>query len=68
MTVIENLYGFGDLVYLKTDEDQKQRMVTGFRVCPSGVLIYYLSYGASVSEHYEFEIIEEVNIMKRTTD
>jgi len=63
MTVIDNKFDFGDLVYLKTDEDQKVRLVTGFRVYPGGGLIYYLSCGNCISDHYEFEISSEKNVL-----
>ena len=60
MMVIENKFEIGQTVYIITDDEQKARLVSGIRVCP-GCLIYYLSYSANVSEHYEFEISETVN-------
>lgn len=59
MTVIENKYEIKQKVYLVTDEDQKERLVTGLKVCSGGEIIYQLSCGTSVSDHYDFEISPE---------
>lgn len=59
MTVIENKFDFGDLVYLRTDEDQKMRLVVAIKILPDGAITYYLSCGTVVSEHFEFELTEE---------
>ena len=67
MMVIENKFELGELVYLSTDEDQKQRMVTKIYIHLDGSLIYQLSCGTMYSEHYEKEISEEKNFIKSTT-
>lgn len=59
--IIENLYDFGDEVYLKTDADQLLRMVTAIHAHPNGQVVYMLSCGTTNSEHYDFEISKEVN-------
>lgn len=61
MMIIENKYDFGQTVYLVTDDEQRSRLVTGFRICNHSEIIYYLSYGTIVSEHYDFEISSEKN-------
>jgi hypothetical protein len=34
---INNKFNLGEIVYLITDEDQKERMVTGIQVRPNGI-------------------------------
>lgn len=46
-------------VYLKTDPEQYQRMVTAISVFPGNVLNYELSSGSEKSYHYRFEITTE---------
>lgn len=53
-------YTFGNIVYLKTDNEQLPRMVTGIYLTPNG-FIYYLSNGESESKHYDIEITSNVN-------
>jgi hypothetical protein len=48
------------VVYLKTDAEQLQRIVSSITVAGTGV-IYELSCGERNSRHYEFEISGEVN-------
>ena len=48
----------GDIVYLKTDRDQYERIVTGYCIRKSGVS-YELAFGSSTSWHYDFEITFE---------
>lgn len=62
MMIIENKFDLGELVYLKTDEDQKQRMVTKISATLDGGLLYDLSCGTVITCHYEKEISEEKNI------
>ena len=45
----------GDIVYLITDDEQKERIVTSYTVYPTGIM-YALSQGTNVSDHYVFEI------------
>lgn len=59
--VIDNKFNFGDIVYLKTDDEQQERIVTGMMLRYTGVVIYELSCGATSSNHYDFEISEEIN-------
>lgn len=48
----------GDLVYLKTDPEQLDRLVTGYIVRPNDIL-YELSHDSKASNHYHFEITIE---------
>jgi hypothetical protein len=51
-------YDFGDVVYLKTDEHQLQRIVTGY-ILRQRMIIYYLSCGTTETCHYDYEISKE---------
>lgn len=53
-------YELGDEVYLKTDEEQRIRMVTGIKISNGGV-VYYLNQGINESCHYDIEISIEKN-------
>jgi hypothetical protein len=67
MMVIENKFDLGDLVYLSTDEEQKQRMVTKISATLDGGLIYDLNCGTCCTVHYEKEISEEKNVVISTS-
>lgn len=56
-------YKCGDIVFLITDTEQMQRIVTGYIVRPSGV-IYYLGCGEEETTHYELEIASDRNWKK----
>jgi hypothetical protein len=58
-------YELGDTVYLKTDKDQQQRIVTGITFRP-GSVIYLLSCGSSETQHYGIEITTEIDIVLKT--
>lgn len=61
--LLELKYDFGQLVYLKTDTDQRPRMVIGMNARPHGV-IFELSFGGTSSWHYEIEISETADSLK----
>lgn len=61
----ESKYEIGQFVYLRTDKDQQERLVTGIIFRPNGVQ-YDLSPGASW--YYELEISEEKNVLATTTN
>jgi hypothetical protein len=67
MMVIQNDHNFGDIVYLKTDSDQKPRIVFAIKVYKTDVL-YELACGTTTSMHYDFEISKEVNVLLTTTN
>jgi hypothetical protein len=66
MMIIENKFELQQTVYLKTDPDQKARVVTRIIVNPSG-LSYELYCGTGGSWHYDFEISTEKDVLKATT-
>lgn len=65
--IIDNKFNIGDLVYLKTDNDQSQRMIISISVRKRD-LVYELSFGSVSSWHYEFEITEEKDVLKSTSN
>lgn len=68
MTVIEHQFTWGQEVYLKTDREQSPRMVLSFTVFKSGEVMYNLVCGSYKSEHFEFELSAEVNVLLATTN
>lgn len=63
MMFIENKFNHGQIVYLKTDLEQKPRIVSRFTVMPSGQISYALGCGVEESWHYDFEISEEKEVL-----
>jgi hypothetical protein len=54
------VFDIGDIVFLKTDSEQRPRIITGILMRPNGFL-YYLSNGTNETSHYEIEISKEEN-------
>lgn len=57
----------GDIVYLRTDPEQYPRLITSFVVEPSGMLLYKLALGDRKSDHYEFEMMKDIENRKAVT-
>lgn len=66
--IVNNKYEFGDLLYLKTDTDQELAIITGIKLTPIGNVIYTVSKGSRSSEHYDFELSAEKNILITSTN
>lgn len=67
MMIIDNKFNFWDIVYLKTDPDQEKRIVTEMKLIGSmGAIsiLYLLSCGSQISNHYEEEISSEKDIVE----
>ena len=56
-------YAIGDLVYLRTDPQQEQRIVTAICIRITGVS-YCLMCGLTESWHYGIEISKDKDILK----
>lgn len=56
-------FALGEIVYLKTDEDQLPRIIIGIEYCLSRTYLYRLSQGSKDSYHYEQEIAREKNLI-----
>lgn len=59
-------FDIGDSVYLKTDPEQAERLVTGINIRQNGIS-YALSHLTNESYHYDFEISKERDIIKVTS-
>ncbi len=64
---IDIFYAIGDTVFLKTDSDQLERLITGY-VIRQGSIMYELSQGSNSSFHYNFEINIDKDILKTSTN
>lgn len=67
MIKIDNKYDFGQIVYLKTDKEQKPRIVTRITIGPSMYLLYELSSEINTSPHYEMEISPDKDVVLSTS-
>ena len=67
MMLIDNKYEIGDIVYLKTDVEQKERMVTGIYVRKYS-MTYGLSCGTEETYHFDYEITTNIDVLKRTNN
>ena len=63
MMLIDNKFNIVDKVYLETDSDQNERVVTGLYIRQTSIT-YGLSCGTNESWHYDFEIIVQKNVLK----
>ena len=68
MRTIDNVikkikFDIGEIVYLKTDNEQLERMVCQMTLTQNSV-IYDLVCGSEMSNHFDFEISKERNILK----
>lgn len=59
-TMNELPFQIGQMVYLITDPEQSPRIVTEIMIGGYGVK-YGLNLGSLYSEHYEYEMQEEIN-------
>jgi len=65
--VVDNKFELKQIVYLKTDVEQKARIVTGFVVRETAI-VYELSCGVEVCNNYDFEISDEKDVLIATTN
>ena len=63
MMVIDNKFDIGQEVYLKTDTDQRMRIVSAIIVRPGNCYSYELACGTDSRWHYDFEISTEKNVL-----
>lgn len=60
-------FAIGEIVYLKTDDEQRRRIVTAIKFCPDDSLLYELICGTLQSCHYAFEISAEEDVAAKVT-
>jgi hypothetical protein len=63
---VEIVADIGETVFLKTDDEQKPRIITEILLRPSGSVLYLLVNGASGSWHNGFEISQVINVLAKT--
>lgn len=61
MIVIDAKFKQGQIVYLITDEDQKPRIVVGYKI-RGGHIQYLLASGINETYHFDIEISTNKNI------
>lgn len=64
---IDTKYDVGEIVYLKTDNDQLERLITRISISKQGET-YELSCGTVTSWHYDFEFRLDRDIVKVTSN
>ncbi len=62
-TIHDIYFSIGDIVYLKTDQQQEERIVVGICLRPTGVS-YCLMCGLTESWHYGMELTTEKDVLK----
>jgi hypothetical protein len=65
--MIKPRYNYGEELYLKSDIEQRMRVVSGFIHRP-GNIMYLLMCGQDESAHYDFELSEDRNIVMVTSN
>lgn len=65
--IIKSEFQIEQTVYLKTDRDQWERLVTEISVSANGIL-YSLTCGTCRSWHFAFEITTEKNVLVSSTN
>ena len=65
---IDNEFEIGDTVYLKTDRDQHERIITGIWIRPNGGIRYDVAYIGHETIHYAIELSRERNVIMATTN
>jgi uncharacterized protein (UPF0303 family) len=66
MLNIDNKFNIGQIVYVITDKEQEPRIVVAIEISNKD-LLYKVCHGVSTSEHYDFELSEEVDLLVKTT-
>ena len=59
-------FQIGQIVYLKTDNQQKDRMIIGIHLKPNANVVYVLACGSDESYHYGIEIDDVRDVVKAT--
>jgi len=63
--IIDTQYDLGDIVFIKTDTEQRERMITEICVKSPNHLIYQLTHGINCSWHCEFEFQKELDLQTK---
>ena len=65
---INNEFEFGDIVYLKTDTDQRPRIVMAMEIYLGGEILYKVGCGTIHSYHYAMELSKDRDILMTTNN
>lgn len=65
---IETQHNIGDTVYIKTDRDQKERIITAIYIRGNNLITYVTTCCGEEVWCYEFEISAEKDILKYLTE
>jgi hypothetical protein len=68
MIIIENEFEIGHTVYLRTDDDQKPRLITAVCCRAGSYMTYELSCGTATSWHNALEMSLEKDVLVTTTN
>lgn len=63
MITIDNKHSVRDIVYVKTDTEQKPHMVVAIIIFDKD-LTYRCACGSLTQEYYDFELSTEVNVLQ----
>ena len=58
---LEIEFELGEIVYLITDKEQNERIVSGLTLRPNKTILYTLACGSYESTHFEIEINRNKN-------
>ena len=62
VSYVDIQHKIGDIVYLKTDPEQRERIVTSIQLYQKDI-IYCLSCSEDTTRHYDFEIAKEKDLV-----
>lgn len=65
---IEIQFEIGQIVYLKTDDEQLERICIGYSIRPNHLVVYDLQNCEKSTSHYDFEISSEKDVLKTSTN
>jgi hypothetical protein len=65
---INTKYNIEDSVYLVTDAEQSERIIISITILPNSLIVYSVMCGTESSEHYEFELCENIDVIKKTSN
>lgn len=63
--IITTEHDIGEIVFVKTDEEQRERMITEISIKSPNFVLYLLSYGVNNSWHSDVEISKELDLEKK---
>jgi hypothetical protein len=62
---IKTKFSIGELVFIKTDEDQRENIIVSINIYPNNMITYTIGNAGYYTEVYEFELTREKNTLKK---